>query len=197
MEMDWNGSPTPSHSAVCGVWMQFSLFQQEFIQHTLSAKHGVHPLNEYRGIETRPTSHRNLESSGPFTYCLKWLFVPFSFWLAKLQEEHKLDFNWKASRTRNVPEDTTGYFSFNQMKQWKPAQWHRRLPFSCRLGKQIRNPPVKCFGRHFIQILLTTKRKQSMHQFCVPGRSLMGMLATAASNVPAPQNLISQSVIIF
>ena len=165
----------------------------------MSAKHGVHPLNEYRGIETRPTSHRNSESSGLFTYCLKWLFVPFSFWLAKLQEEHKLDFNWKLSSTHNVLEDTTGYFSFNQMKQWMPAQWHWRLPFSCRLGKQILNPPVKCFGRHFHPDIINNKMKTIHASILCPREVPDGNVSNCSfkwscptkSHFPISHNLLS------
>ena len=62
------------------------------------------------GTETRSTSHRSSESSCLFTYCLKWLFVPLSFWPARLKEEHKLDFNWKVSRTHSVLEDTLVIF---------------------------------------------------------------------------------------
>lgn len=57
----------------------------------------------------------------------------------------------KVSRIHSVLEDTIGYFSASQMNWWMPTRthWHQRLPFSCRPGKHILNPPVRCSGRHF------------------------------------------------
>lgn len=73
------------------------------------------------------------------------------------------------------------------------------LPFSCRLGKHIPNPPVKCFDRHFYPDAINNKAK-TMHTSMLTLREVLDGNANnwsfkcfypPKSHIPTCHNLLS------